>query len=156
MQTLSVILETYRDNADIQGIWIKCILPLVLDSETTVQAKALSVLEEQFLQKVFSSKQQDWESAFILLKMISSDDFLAHQRYLQKAFGLWKSEKKLRLEISVFSFICFISCFSLNLFYNSSKLYCLCFLGEVWKGWGVLLTWKRLAICFATLLLNFL
>lgn len=102
MQTLSVVLETYRDNADIQAIWIKCLLPLVLDSETTVQAKALSVLEEQFLQKVFSSKQQDWESAFILLKMISSDDFLAHQRYLQKAFCLWKSENRLRLEILVF------------------------------------------------------
>lgn len=96
MQTLAVILEACPENADIQAIWIKCILPLVHDPETSVQDKALSILEEQFLYKVYSSDQKDRQGAFTLLKMLASGDFLAHQRYLQKSFGLWKSKNKLR------------------------------------------------------------
>lgn len=98
IESLTGILVTYRSNAAAQECWLKCVLPLVQDPETSVYTKAVSVLEEQFLRKIYSSDETERDCSFALLKRICTD-FLSHQRYLQKAFHLWKADHKLKYVI---------------------------------------------------------
>ncbi|GFU09250.1 condensin-2 complex subunit D3 [Nephila pilipes] len=99
IQSLATILETYLDNIKAQESWLKCIMPLVQDPENTVQAKVLSVLEEKFLQDILSDKNHERDATFLLLAKLSYGEFLSHQRYLQKAFCCWRTEKKLRPQL---------------------------------------------------------
>ncbi|KFM81913.1 Condensin-2 complex subunit D3, partial [Stegodyphus mimosarum] len=99
IQSLTAVLGNYYDNSLVQVYWIKCIFPLVNDPETGVQGKALGVMEEQFLQNIFSNDHTERDRAFSLLNHLSNGQLLSYKRYLQKAFNSWKSENKLRYQV---------------------------------------------------------
>ncbi|XP_042897875.1 condensin-2 complex subunit D3 [Parasteatoda tepidariorum] len=100
IQSVTTILDAYPNNHIAQDYWLQCITPLVHDPETTVQAKALAAMEDRFLHHVFSNKDDLKDCAFSLLEKLSIGQYLSHQRYLQKSFSLWKTDKKLNLNVA--------------------------------------------------------
>jgi len=54
MTSLTQLLRVHGENKDLALIWLKSILPLVMDPESTVQEKCLDFLEEMILDKIVS------------------------------------------------------------------------------------------------------
>ncbi|XP_028931356.1 condensin-2 complex subunit D3 isoform X1 [Ornithorhynchus anatinus] len=98
VQSLTELLMAQHGSVLIQKAWLMGIIPVVLDSETTMQEKALECLDQILLQHIkHYSKFQDEDNsqvlAWTLLTLLTTES-QELSRYLNKAFYLWSKKNK--------------------------------------------------------------
>ncbi|XP_064029142.1 condensin-2 complex subunit D3 isoform X2 [Pogoniulus pusillus] len=98
VQALTDLLLAQHYNVLVQKAWLKGVVPVVMDSETSVQEKALDCLDQLLLQCIksyhkFRSEDKEQTLAWDLLTLLTSEEQELN-RFLSKAFQLWSSQKK--------------------------------------------------------------
>ncbi|MBN3304121.1 CNDD3 protein, partial [Amia calva] len=98
LQCLTELLAAQPENSVVQKAWLTGVVPVVMDSESSVQEKALDCLEQTILRHIqsysrFSDKDSRQRLAWDLLTLLSgeSQDLC---RYLSKAFIIWAKQDK--------------------------------------------------------------
>uniref|UniRef100_A0A8B9FTW5 Non-SMC condensin II complex subunit D3 n=1 Tax=Amazona collaria TaxID=241587 RepID=A0A8B9FTW5_9PSIT len=81
-----------------QKAWLNGVVPVVMDSESSVQEKALDCLDQLLLQHIkrydkFRSDDENQVLAWDLLTLLASDNQELN-RYLNKAFHMWSRQNK--------------------------------------------------------------
>ncbi|XP_065110750.1 condensin-2 complex subunit D3 isoform X2 [Paramisgurnus dabryanus] len=98
MQCLMDLLAALSDNVDVQEAWLRGVLPAVIDSESSVQEKALECLDLVILTHIKSqgkyhhndtSQRLAWD---LLGLMCEKCEDLS--RYFSKAFSVWSPQQK--------------------------------------------------------------
>lgn len=98
LQSLTELLMAHPRCAQIQKAWLMGITPVVMDSESTVQEKALECLDQVLLQNIkhfnkFHSGDDSQVLAWALLSLLSTES-QELSRYLNKAFYIWSKKDK--------------------------------------------------------------
>ncbi|KAM9449550.1 condensin-2 complex subunit D3 [Clarias gariepinus] len=98
MQCLMDLLDALPDNADVQEAWLRGVVPAVMDSESSVQEKALECLNDKIVTHIKSHAgyRQDNASqrvAWDLLRLMC-DKCQDLGRYFSKAFSVWSRQEK--------------------------------------------------------------
>ncbi|XP_072467730.1 condensin-2 complex subunit D3 isoform X2 [Notamacropus eugenii] len=98
LQSLTDLLMAQHRNVLIQKAWLTGIIPVVMDTESTVQEKALECLDQLVLQHVkhyskFQSEDSNQMLAWDLLTLLTSES-QELSRYLNKAFHMWSKKDK--------------------------------------------------------------
>ncbi|MCJ8749257.1 hypothetical protein PDJAM_G00174220 [Pangasius djambal] len=98
MQCLMDLLTALPDSAEVQEAWLRGVVPAVMDSESSVQEKALECLNEKIVTRIKShgSYRHDDASqrvAWDLLRLMC-DKCLDLGRYFSKAFSVWSRQEK--------------------------------------------------------------
>ncbi|KFQ52528.1 Condensin-2 complex subunit D3, partial [Nestor notabilis] len=98
LQSVTELLLSQHDNVLVQKAWLNGVVPVVMDSESSVQEKALDCLDQLLLQHIkrydkFSSDDEKQVLAWDLLTLLTSDNQELH-RYLNKAFHMWSRQNK--------------------------------------------------------------
>ncbi|XP_070256151.1 condensin-2 complex subunit D3 isoform X1 [Myotis yumanensis] len=98
LQSLTELLMAHPRCAQIQKAWLMGITPVVMDSESTVQEKALECLDQVLLQNIkhfnkFHSGDDSQVLAWALLSLLSTES-QELSRYLNKAFYIWSTKDK--------------------------------------------------------------
>ncbi|XP_074159851.1 condensin-2 complex subunit D3 isoform X2 [Sminthopsis crassicaudata] len=98
LQSLTDLLMVQHKNVLIQKAWLTGIIPVVMDTESTVQEKALECLDQLVLQHIkhyskFQSEDSNQMLAWDLLTLLSSES-QELSRYLNKAFHMWSKKDK--------------------------------------------------------------
>ncbi|XP_017580409.1 condensin-2 complex subunit D3 [Pygocentrus nattereri] len=98
MQCLMDLLTVLSDSSEVQEAWLRGVVPAVIDSESSVQEKALECLDDIILThiKSHSSYRHDNTSqklAWDLLGLIC-DKCQDLGRYFSKAFSVWARQQK--------------------------------------------------------------
>uniref|UniRef100_A0A672UW88 Condensin-2 complex subunit D3 n=1 Tax=Strigops habroptila TaxID=2489341 RepID=A0A672UW88_STRHB len=96
-QALQSITELLL-NVLVQKAWLNGVVPVVMDSESSVQEKALDCLDQLLLQHIkrydkFRSDDEKQMLAWDLLTLLTSDNQELN-RYLNKAFHMWSRQNK--------------------------------------------------------------
>ncbi|XP_029429112.1 condensin-2 complex subunit D3 [Rhinatrema bivittatum] len=95
LQSLTDLLKAQTHNVLIQKAWLTGVVPVVIDSENSVQEKALECLDQLILQHVkrYSKLSQDdsQKLAWDLLAQVTSER-QELSRYLTKAFHIWSKQ----------------------------------------------------------------
>ncbi|KAI7810837.1 condensin-2 complex subunit D3 isoform X1 [Triplophysa rosa] len=98
MQCLMDLLAALPDNLEVQEAWLRGVLPAVIDSESSVQEKALECLDHVILAHIKSqgkyhhgdtSQRLAWD---LLGLMCEKCEDLS--RYFSKAFSVWAPQQK--------------------------------------------------------------
>ncbi|XP_060035869.1 condensin-2 complex subunit D3 [Erinaceus europaeus] len=98
LQSITELLMAKPRCVQIQKAWLKGIIPVVMDCESTVQEKALECLDQLLLQNIkhhnkFHSEDDGQVLAWALLALLSTEcQELSH--YLNKAFHIWSKKDK--------------------------------------------------------------
>ncbi|NWS44292.1 CNDD3 protein, partial [Probosciger aterrimus] len=98
LQSITELLLSQRGNALVQKAWLNGVVPVVMDSESSVQEKALDCLDQLLLQHIkcydkFRSDDEKQVLAWDLLTLLTSDNQELN-RYLNKAFHTWSRQNK--------------------------------------------------------------
>ncbi|XP_053087025.1 condensin-2 complex subunit D3 [Pangasianodon hypophthalmus] len=98
MQCLMDLLTALPDSAEVQEAWLRGVVPAVMDSESSVQEKALECLNEKIVTHIKShgSYRHDDASqrvAWDLLRLMC-DKCQDLGRYFSKAFSVWSRQEK--------------------------------------------------------------
>nr|XP_045000999.1 condensin-2 complex subunit D3 isoform X1 [Jaculus jaculus] len=98
LQSLTELVMAQPKCVPIQKAWLKGVIPVVMDSESTVQEKALECLDQLLLQNIKHHKKLHSEDssqvlAWALLALLTTENQdLSH--YLNKAFHIWSKKDK--------------------------------------------------------------
>ncbi|XP_012865287.1 PREDICTED: condensin-2 complex subunit D3 [Dipodomys ordii] len=98
LQSLTELLLAQPKCVSIQKAWLAGIIPVVMDSESTVQEKALECLDQLLLQHIthpskFHAGDGSQELAWALLTLLTTES-QELSRYLNKAFHIWSKQDK--------------------------------------------------------------
>ncbi|XP_053474967.1 condensin-2 complex subunit D3 [Ictalurus furcatus] len=98
MQCLMDLLTALPDSAEVQEAWLRGVVPAVMDSESSVQEKALECLNDKIVTciRCHSSYRHDDVSqrvAWDLLRLMC-DKCQDLRRYFSKAFSVWSRQEK--------------------------------------------------------------
>ncbi|XP_069470215.1 condensin-2 complex subunit D3 [Ambystoma mexicanum] len=98
LQSLTDLLMAQTENVKLQNAWLTGIVPVVIDTESTVQDKALDCLDQLMLQHVkhyskFRLDDSHQKLAWDLLSRLNEES-QELSRYLAKAFYIWSSKDK--------------------------------------------------------------
>ncbi|XP_065552963.1 condensin-2 complex subunit D3 isoform X2 [Lathamus discolor] len=98
LQSITELLLSQHENALVQKAWLNGVVPVVMDSESSVQEKALDCLDQLLLQHIkrydkFRSDDENQVLAWDLLTLLASDNQELN-RYLNKAFHVWSRQNK--------------------------------------------------------------
>ncbi|XP_053308636.1 condensin-2 complex subunit D3 isoform X2 [Spea bombifrons] len=98
LASLTELLQAQPHNALIQKAWLTGLVPVVLDTESTVQEKALECLEQLLLQNIthynrYKPSDERQKLTWDLLTLLS-DESQELSRYLTKAFHMWSKQNK--------------------------------------------------------------
>ncbi|NWR73103.1 CNDD3 protein, partial [Centropus unirufus] len=98
LQSITELLMAQHSNVLVQKAWLNGVVPVVMDTESTVQEKALDSLEEVLLQHIkhyskFKSDDGRQALAWDLFTLLASEDQELN-RYLNKAFNMWSRQNK--------------------------------------------------------------
>ncbi|NXN97097.1 CNDD3 protein, partial [Rhinopomastus cyanomelas] len=98
VQSVTELLVCQHNNVLVQKAWLNGVVPCVMDSESSIQEKALDCLEQLLLQHIkhcdkFRSDDEKQALAWDLLTLLTSESQeLSH--YLNKAFHAWSRQNK--------------------------------------------------------------
>ncbi|XP_067827123.1 condensin-2 complex subunit D3 [Heptranchias perlo] len=98
LQSITDLLLAQPSNSVLQKAWMNGVIPIVIDSENSVQEKALECLHQVIIQRIkdyrqFSNEDKYQRLAWDVLALLA----LENQelcRYLNKAFLLWSHQNK--------------------------------------------------------------
>uniref|UniRef100_A0A8C0GBT6 Non-SMC condensin II complex subunit D3 n=1 Tax=Chelonoidis abingdonii TaxID=106734 RepID=A0A8C0GBT6_CHEAB len=98
LQSITELLMTQHNNVMIQKAWLTGVVPVVMDSENSVQEKALDCLDQLLLQHIrhydkFTHEDRNQTLAWDLLALITAEN-QELSRYLNKAFYVWSQKEK--------------------------------------------------------------
>ncbi|NXN39636.1 CNDD3 protein, partial [Rhinoptilus africanus] len=98
LQSITELLVSQHSNALVQKAWLKGVVPVVMDTESSVQEKALDCLDQLLLQHIthynkFRSEDGKQALAWDLLTLLTSESQELN-RYLNKAFHMWSRQNK--------------------------------------------------------------
>ncbi|XP_030077819.1 condensin-2 complex subunit D3 isoform X2 [Microcaecilia unicolor] len=98
LQSLTDLLKAQSHNIMIQKTWLTGVVPVVIDSENSVQEKALECLDQLILQHVkhykkFSQDDSSQKLAWDLLTLLTTEKYEL-SRYLTKAFHIWSKQDR--------------------------------------------------------------
>uniref|UniRef100_A0A672UUJ8 Condensin-2 complex subunit D3 n=1 Tax=Strigops habroptila TaxID=2489341 RepID=A0A672UUJ8_STRHB len=98
LQSITELLLSRHENVLVQKAWLNGVVPVVMDSESSVQEKALDCLDQLLLQHIkrydkFRSDDEKQMLAWDLLTLLTSDNQELN-RYLNKAFHMWSRQNK--------------------------------------------------------------
>ncbi|XP_030899312.1 condensin-2 complex subunit D3 isoform X2 [Melopsittacus undulatus] len=98
LQSITELLLSQHNNALVQKAWLNGVVPVVMDSESSVQEKALDCLDQLLLQHIkrydkFRSDDENQALAWDLLTLLASDNQELN-RYVNKAFHVWSRQNK--------------------------------------------------------------
>ncbi|NXY75637.1 CNDD3 protein, partial [Glareola pratincola] len=98
LQCITELLVSQHSNALVQKAWLKGVVPVVMDAESSVQEKALDCLDQLLLQHIkhynkFRSEDGKQTLAWDLLTLLTSESQELN-RYLNKAFHIWSRQNK--------------------------------------------------------------
>ncbi|NXN20902.1 CNDD3 protein, partial [Nycticryphes semicollaris] len=98
LQTITELLTSQRSNVLVQKAWLNGVVPVVMDTESSVQEKALDCLDELLLQHIkhynkFRSDDESQVLAWDLLTLLTSES-QELSCYLSKAFHMWSRQNK--------------------------------------------------------------
>nr|XP_047919382.1 condensin-2 complex subunit D3 isoform X1 [Anser cygnoides] len=98
LQSITELLVSQHDNVLVQKAWLHGVVPVVMDTESSVQEKALDCLDQVLLQhikhyKKFQSEDEKQALAWELLTLLTSES-QELSRYMNKAFYIWSQQKK--------------------------------------------------------------
>uniref|UniRef100_UPI003AAC27D5 condensin-2 complex subunit D3 n=1 Tax=Centroberyx gerrardi TaxID=166262 RepID=UPI003AAC27D5 len=98
LQCLGELLTAKPDSGLVQRAWLQGVVPAVVDSESSVQEKALEALEEVLLSRV---KQRSAQRHMDAAERLTWDllGLLCHEcqnlsRYFSRAFSIWSKQNK--------------------------------------------------------------
>ncbi|NXJ80256.1 CNDD3 protein, partial [Trogon melanurus] len=98
LQSVTELLTSQHDNVLVQKAWLNGVVPAVMDTESSVQEKALDCLDQLLLQHIkyynkFRSEDEKQALAWDLLTLLTSESQELN-RYLNKAFHIWSKQNK--------------------------------------------------------------
>ncbi|KAI6073161.1 Condensin-2 complex subunit D3 [Aix galericulata] len=98
LQSITELLVSQHNNVLVQKAWLHGVVPVVMDTESSVQEKALDCLDQVLLQHIkhytkFQSEDQKQTLAWELLTLLTSES-QELSRYMNKAFHIWSQQKK--------------------------------------------------------------
>lgn len=98
LQSLTELLMAQPRCVQIQTAWLRGLVPVVMDCESTVQEKALECLDQLLLQNIrhyshFHSEDDSQVLAWALLTLLTTES-QELSRYLNKAFHIWSKKEK--------------------------------------------------------------
>ncbi|NWU63863.1 CNDD3 protein, partial [Pterocles burchelli] len=98
LQSITELLVSQHNNVLVQKAWLNGVVPVVMDTETSVQEKALDCLDQLLLQHIkhynkFRSEDGQQALAWDLLTLLTSESQELN-RYLNKAFHMWSRQNK--------------------------------------------------------------
>ncbi|NXW65975.1 CNDD3 protein, partial [Eurystomus gularis] len=98
LQSVTELLLSQHDNVLVQKAWLSGVVPVLMDTESSVQEKALDCLDQILLQHIkhcnkFRSEDEKQALAWDLLTLLTSESQELN-RYLNKAFHLWSRQNK--------------------------------------------------------------
>ncbi|KAK2517847.1 Ncapd3 [Columba livia] len=98
LQSITELLLCQHNNVLVQKAWLNGVVPVVMDTESSVQEKALDCLDQLLLQHIksyskFRSEDEEQALAWDLLTLLSSENQELN-RYLNKAFHMWSRQNK--------------------------------------------------------------
>ncbi|KAI2668597.1 Condensin-2 complex subunit D3 [Labeo rohita] len=98
MQCLMDLLAALPENTEVQEAWLRGVLPAVMDSESSVQEKALECLDHVVIAHIKSQgKYRDGDTSQKLaweLLGLMCDKCQDLSRYFSKAFSVWAPQQK--------------------------------------------------------------
>ncbi|KAM6190963.1 condensin-2 complex subunit D3 [Sarcoramphus papa] len=98
LQSITDLLVSQHNNVLVQKAWLNGVVPVVMDTESSVQEKALDCLDQLLLQHIkyynkFRSEDGKQALAWDLLTLLTSESQELN-RYLNKAFHMWSRQNK--------------------------------------------------------------
>lgn len=98
LQCLMELLNALPDNKDVQEAWLRGVLPAVMDSESSVQEKALECMDHAIIAHIKSHKKNhninvSQKLAWDLLGLMC-EKCQDLSRYFSKAFSVWAPQQK--------------------------------------------------------------
>ncbi|KAM8795632.1 condensin-2 complex subunit D3 [Eudromia elegans] len=98
LQSLTELLTSQHRNVLVQKAWLCGVVPVVMDTENSVQEKALDCLDQLLLQHIkhynkFRSDDEKQVLAWELLTLLTSES-QELCRYLNKVFHIWSRQNK--------------------------------------------------------------
>ncbi|XP_042329911.1 condensin-2 complex subunit D3 [Sceloporus undulatus] len=98
LQSLTDLLMSQPDSVLIQKAWLKGVIPVIMDCETSVQEKALDCLDHLLLQPIkpcnrFTPQDESQVLAWDLLTLLTKES-QELSRYFSKAFHIWSKQGK--------------------------------------------------------------
>ncbi|XP_056398365.1 condensin-2 complex subunit D3 isoform X2 [Hyla sarda] len=98
LASLTELLQAQAHNVLVQKAWLTGLIPVVLDTESTIQEKTLECLDQLILQNIkhYSRYRDDDEKqklSWDLLHLLTTES-QDLSRYLTKAFHLWAKQDK--------------------------------------------------------------
>ncbi|NXS51428.1 CNDD3 protein, partial [Brachypteracias leptosomus] len=98
LQSVTELLLSQPDNALVQKAWLNGVVPVLMDTESSVQEKALDCLDQILLQHIkhynkFRSEDEKQALAWDLLTLLTAESQELN-RYLNKAFHMWSRQNK--------------------------------------------------------------
>ncbi|KAM7082714.1 condensin-2 complex subunit D3 [Ciconia maguari] len=98
LQSITELLVSQHNNVLVQKAWLNGVVPVVMDTESSVQEKALDCLDQLLLQHIkyynkFRSEDGKQALAWDLLTLLTSESQELN-RYLNKAFHMWSRQNK--------------------------------------------------------------
>ncbi|KAE8591973.1 hypothetical protein XENTR_v10018618 [Xenopus tropicalis] len=98
LTSLTELLLAQPHSVFVQKAWLTGLIPVVLDTESSVQEKALECLDQLLLQSIthynrFKQDDERQKLTWDLLKLLTSES-QDLSRYLTKAFHLWSKQDK--------------------------------------------------------------
>uniref|UniRef100_UPI00398E4DCE condensin-2 complex subunit D3 n=1 Tax=Pristiophorus japonicus TaxID=55135 RepID=UPI00398E4DCE len=98
LQSITELVLAQSNNPVLQKAWVNGVIPVVIDSETTIQEKALECLNQVIIQQIkdyrqFSDEDKYQRLAWDILAFLAVEN-QELCRYLNKAFLLWSRQNK--------------------------------------------------------------
>ncbi|KAL0994528.1 hypothetical protein UPYG_G00123530 [Umbra pygmaea] len=98
MQCLMELLTAQPESSLVQKAWLRGVVPAVVDTESSVQEKALECLEQTILKQVKSHSSYSYRDvqqtlAWDLLRLLC-DNCQDLSRYFSRAFTVWSKQNK--------------------------------------------------------------
>ncbi len=92
-QGFTELVLQYAEHVVVQRVWVRSVLPLILDGESRVQEKTLESLELLVLKPLTSAEFGASALAWSVLDIVTD---LGFSTYLSKAVELWSRQKQLQ------------------------------------------------------------
>ncbi|XP_072012660.1 condensin-2 complex subunit D3 [Engystomops pustulosus] len=98
LTSLTELLQAQPHNVSVQKAWLTGLIPVVLDTESTVQEKTLECLDQLLLQSIkhynrYRDDDEKQKLTWDLLHLLTTES-QDLSRYLTKAFHLWAKQDK--------------------------------------------------------------
>ncbi|MEE6485331.1 hypothetical protein FKM82_014245 [Ascaphus truei] len=98
LNSLTELLLAQQHNVLVQKAWLTGVIPVVMDTENSVQERALDCLDQVILQEIthysrYKPGDERQKLTWDLLTLLTAEN-LELSRYLSKAFHLWSKQNK--------------------------------------------------------------